>query len=433
MDEQKKLMTGILLPCLLGLLLACNLRENAADTKHLSLLDEDAAYSPTVPGSKEGLFIIHKEDLLISRIYDPEWRWAYVIDEVCTKYPYTFNRYGDLNAVLAYVEKSIKMWLAPLKDTKTARVVPGGVLNRKVVNKFTAVDQSMYYERNRMSNGRPGLVRKAEPNEELDDYTFTIFFHCRGKGLISDRNAYARPYCDTCLPCVSSDAVAEGLVPILKPGAQATIQPVSWPKSINPEIHIFLPKRWRSFAGEFGAGKKQNENEFEEKNGKIVRVNPMLIGNSSVLRGDILHEIGHLFGNADTYFLGHPLNNYVPVGENGRPYRHSIDPEKKARDKAFKELGYDPYPPRSGAIGSPTNPITIADIRNPKGGGIDEKTGQYIGAFHPPSTMSCEYSLKTNPDPSVLDEKGEPKLAPDDIESIWDTYALAQGLGVFDD
>ena len=113
--------------------MACNTQENIADTK-LTLLDN------AEPDHQ--LYRARKEHLLISKIYKTEWTWAYVVDEECTKYPYTLNRYGDLNDVLEYVEEAIKMWLASI--TGTGLVVLGGVPNRKVVNKFTAVNQSMY-------------------------------------------------------------------------------------------------------------------------------------------------------------------------------------------------------------------------------------------------------------------------------------------------
>lgn len=321
-----------------------------ADTKHLTLLEEDAP-SPDH-------FNKHKEHLLISKIYEKEWEWAYVVDEVCTKYPYTLNRNGDLDYVLEEVEKSIKMWLTPI--TGTGRVVPGGLPDRKVVNKFTAVDQSAEYSRGKMKNNIEGLVRNTEPDEKDDSYVFTIFFHCR-----EEERYYAHPDCDLC---------------------SAHCGPNSSGNRIGPEIHMFLPQRWASFATGIN-----HVNHKEES-----PLTPMLIGKSGVHRGVLLHEMGHLYGIEDTYYVDNP-NHYTHLAE------------VKARAKATKVLGYDPYPQRTGQNSVPSR---IADIHNPTGGGKD-RNGKYIGEFHPKSTMSCDY---------IADKKGRAMLAPDDKIGMWWLY-----------
>lgn len=340
----------------LGMLLACTLQEEVADPKGQTLIEEGEVASQH--------YLDHKEHLLISRIYDTEWRWAYVVDEECTKYPYTLNRYGDLKDVITEVENSIEKWLEPI--TGTGRVVPGGVPNRKVVNKFIAVDQSMYYERGTMKNGEDGLIRKAKPNERFNDYVFNIFFHCRG---IDD--AYARPDCDTCSThCEPYDPDLGRL------------------NRIAPDIHMFLPKRWRSLSQEYLNGYVQNIDESDD---------PMLIGSSGVHRGDLLHEIGHLFGLSDTYYVDDP-NHYTYQNEQIAIAAHT------------SEDSPNPWPTRSGTLGTATNPPTMADINNP-------------GKYHPKSTMSCHYSV---------DKKDKPILVDDDVETLRRLYKRIRDEGVYD-
>lgn len=343
----------LLLCCMLGLLSACNIQEDVADTKYLTLLEEDAA--------KPDSLTIYEEHLLISKIYEKEWKWAYVVDEVCTQYPYTLNRNGDLDYVLDEVKKSIKMWLAPI--TGPGRVVPGGLPDRKVVNKFTVVDQSAEYVRGKMKvtrGDREGLVRK-DPNKELDSYVFTIFFHCR-----EDRYNYALPNCNVCSAHCNTTSFSGD--------------------RLGPEIHMFLPKRWASLATGINYADPKEESPLT----------PMWIGKSGVHRGSLLHEMGHLVGLSDTYYDDDP-NHYTYVAE------------EKARAKYPNG-----WPPRDGPNGH--NPRTMVDVHNPPADPNNLK--HPFEGYHPISTMSCGDNDNVYPP----DPKGRAMLAPDDEEGIWELY-----------
>lgn len=344
----------VLLLCMLSLLLACNTQENIADTK-LTLLDD---VEPEHQHHSD-----RKEHLLISRIYDKEWKWAYVVDEECTRYPYTLNSAGDLKAVLEYVEETIKMWLAPI--TGAGRVVPGGIPNRKIVNNFLPpVDQSIHYKRGKTKDRDEGLVRITPPNEELNNYVFTIFFHCRGN---EEEDGWAYPDCNTCSAhCDPAKGIDTG------------------PKNrITPEIHMYLPKRYRSFST--GIDHVDHNNESSD---------PIWIGRSGVHRGHLLHEMGHLFGLSDTYY------------END-PDHYTYKAEQKIREEAFKKMGHDPYPSRT--IAEP-GPGRMVDPHNE-------------GNFCPQSTMSCDY---------IVDKNDRPKLAPHDVDEIRRLYDQVRDLKVFD-
>lgn len=355
---------------LLSIVFACNFQEKPiAETKYLTSLEgtsDDAEFFRR----NVGVF-------LISKIFERTWKFAYVVDKKCTQYPYTINSNSDLYKVIEAVKDGMRMWLRPVKDHIEKK---GYTTPRKVVDTFVGEDHSSYYnintkkkiaEQNDAAKQRTGV----DVGPIGHDIVFTIFFYCELKGNNLPPQPSGWSFIKSGLGQVDHKLCAN---------------------SGTPEIHIFLPKRYRTFGrngGGDGSAQPEESNIGEEEN-------PTLVGDSGVSRGILLHELGHLFGLKDTYYK--------------KGYHHSEQADKEAEER---------HPGKwKGTKRKHEKNINL------------KKEPEPLKDIHRPGKYQRRSIMQGYGDRVVLetDENGRPVLLADDKEGVVALYEHAKILGAHD-